>query len=308
MTTVEQHISNLLYTHECVIIPNFGAFVASSLSAHIDVDKNILTPPTKEIGFNRSLSHNDGLLISTLAMENAITYEEAKKEVDGFRLEIVDEIEDGKVFQIERLGTLKLDAIGNVIFTSSRSENFLTDSYGLGSFHFTPDVRITPVKEAVSVRRLLRPLTQKHIAATVALMVGLFAVSPHVNDEGVDTQFSASTIELGNLSISKNTHDYYVQSKELANSDSKEINIVEEAMVEEDHFFLIAGSFKREKQAEQFLKEIHALGQEQAFILESANKRYRIALDGYTNKPEAVNSLNSYRKLEDFKTVWVLKQ
>ncbi len=307
MTAVEHHISNLLYTHECVIIPEFGAFVASSVSAQIDKDKNILSPPSKEIGFNRSLSHNDGLLVSTYAKEVSISYEEGKKEIERFRNQLIEDIENGKEFEIEKVGSLKLDSIGNVQFTPLKSENYMADSFGLSSFHFTPDVQVRPVKESVQVRRLLRPLSQKHIAATVALMVGLFAISPVVNDESTNEKFTASTFDFVKVEQKTESKDYVVNVNEIA-SDAIEIVAEEDLAEEENHFFLIAGSFKKEAQAKSFLKQIHALGEEQAFLLESENKRYRIALDAFTNKPEAVNSLNTYRKLKDFKTVWVLKQ
>lgn len=307
MTTVEHHISNLLYINDCVIIPDFGAFVASPVSAHVDTDKNILTPPTKEIGFNRSLSHNDGLLISTFANIRKLSYGKAKVEVEIFRNRLVEAIENGKEFHIEKVGSLKLDSIGNVQFSPVKSENYLTDSFGLSSFHFTPDVQIKPVKENIQVKRLLRPLSQKHIAASVALVVGLFAISPVVNDEGQNEKFAASTIDFSSVNQNASSSDYIVNEQELNTTASEEISVVEN-IVEEEHFFLIAGSFKKETQAKLFLKQIHALGEDQAFVLESPNKRYRIALDGYTNKPEAINSLNAYRKLNDFKTVWVLKQ
>lgn len=307
MTTIEQHISNLLYTHECVIIPDFGAFVATSVSARIDHDKNILLPPGKEIGFNRSLSHNDGLLISTYAQKKGVSYVAAKAEVEQFRLGLIDQLESGCSVEIVNVGTLKRDAIGNVQFSADNTENYLADSFGLTSFHFAPDVSVKPVNENVQVKRLLRPVTHKHIAATVALVIGLFATSPMVNDVAVDWDLNAaSSIDfLVNRISSEAT---LVEEREvLAESLSQEELVVDEE-IEENHFFVIAGSFKRQSQAEEFLKGIVAKGEKQAFVLTSPNKRYRIALDGFSNKVEAVNSMNNYRNKEDFKTVWVLKQ
>ena len=309
MTTIEQHISNLLYTHECVIIPDFGAFVATTISAKIDKDKNILFPPVKEIGFNRSLSHNDGLLVSTYAQIKEISYNVAKVEVEKFRIRLIDELESGNEVLIERVGTLKRDAIGNVQFTSANSENYLTDSFGLSSFHFTPDIRLDPVKENVQVKRLLRPLKQKHIAATVALLIGLFAISPSVNDKASSGDLNtASTIDFFVNSQPAETKLQLHEEDFTSNIVTKENTEAETDVIEEDQFFIIAGSFKREAQAQQFLKRIQGMGEQQAYILVSTNKRYRIALEGYSSKPEAINSMNNYRKLEEFKTVWVLKQ
>nr|WP_321453684.1 SPOR domain-containing protein [uncultured Carboxylicivirga sp.] len=309
MTTIEQHISNLLYTHECVIIPDFGAFVASTMGAQIDKDKNILLPPSKEIGFNRSLSHNDGLLISTFAQLKGITYSLAKIEVEQFRLKIVDQLELGLEVKLEKIGTLKRDAIGNVQFTSNAIENYLTDSFGLTSFHFTPEVHVKPVKENVQVRRLLRPLTQKQIAAAVTLLIGLFALAPKMTDSAIDQNYSAASAIDYLMTSQPAKEDLIIDAKTFTESaKAEDLTIEENTIKEENHFFIIAGSFKLENQANKFLEQIKLKGEQQAFVLKSPNNRYRVALDGFANKPEAVNTMNNYRTKEDFKTVWVLKQ
>ena len=52
---ISYHIFNLLQEHDCVIVPNFGAFVARNISAKISRDGLKIYPPNKEITFNKSL-------------------------------------------------------------------------------------------------------------------------------------------------------------------------------------------------------------------------------------------------------------
>ncbi len=66
---IDQHISDLLYCYDCVIIPDFGGFVANYRSAEIDKKRNILYPPSKGIIFNKNLVHNDGLLANKIAKD-----------------------------------------------------------------------------------------------------------------------------------------------------------------------------------------------------------------------------------------------
>ena len=63
---ISYHIFNLLQEHDCVIVPNFGAFVARNISAKISSDGSRIYPPNKEITFNKSLIKSDGLLINCL--------------------------------------------------------------------------------------------------------------------------------------------------------------------------------------------------------------------------------------------------
>jgi cell division protein FtsN len=98
------------------------------------------------------------------------------------------------------------------------------------------------------------------------------------------------------------------EATKVVTADEVEEAIIEQAPVVKDSYFLIAGSFKTENQAKRFLSIVHELGEEQAFVLTSPNNRYRVAINGFTSKTEAVSELNTYRQKEDFKTVWVLTQ
>ena len=64
---VEYYISELLFLHDCVIIPNFGGFVGNPKSAKLNKITGVLSPPSKQILFNANLKTNDGLLITHIS-------------------------------------------------------------------------------------------------------------------------------------------------------------------------------------------------------------------------------------------------
>ncbi len=88
MENISSHIADLLYHHDCVIVPGLGGFVANPVPAILDEEKNMFFPPSKEIVFNVNLKHNDGLLISHIASERNITYESAGEIVTDFFTEL----------------------------------------------------------------------------------------------------------------------------------------------------------------------------------------------------------------------------
>ena len=49
---VEHYISELLFLHDCVILPDFGGFVGNPQSAKLNKITGILSPPSKQILFN----------------------------------------------------------------------------------------------------------------------------------------------------------------------------------------------------------------------------------------------------------------
>ena len=78
---ISNHIFSLLQEHDCVIVPNFGAFVARIISAKISSDGSKIFPPNKEITFNKSLVKNDGLLINKISSTENISYELADEKL-----------------------------------------------------------------------------------------------------------------------------------------------------------------------------------------------------------------------------------
>ena len=78
---IEDYIKDLLYRYDCVIIPNFGCFVTNKISAKIHQDSNTFYPPTKQIGFNVNLIHNDGLLANYIASSENISFDQASAKI-----------------------------------------------------------------------------------------------------------------------------------------------------------------------------------------------------------------------------------
>ncbi len=129
-------IKDLLYQHDCVIIPEFGGFVANYKSADVDYDRNIFSPPSKEIGFNKQLAHNDGLLISAVSMSTGLAYPDARNNVREFVKDLQKKLSKGKKVVFDDLGTFYLGKDKLLQFEPDRSTNFLIASFGLSSFEY----------------------------------------------------------------------------------------------------------------------------------------------------------------------------
>ena len=78
--TIFKEIYDLLYNNDCVIVPEFGAFVLKSHSAYIKDDT--FYPPRKVISFNVMLDENDGLLVKHLSNSRNISYKKALKTIN----------------------------------------------------------------------------------------------------------------------------------------------------------------------------------------------------------------------------------
>ena len=77
--TIDTYISELLFLHDCVIIPEFGGFVGNNKSAVLNKNTNTIYPPSKDILFNKNLRKNDGLLINHIANSEVISNKKSKR-------------------------------------------------------------------------------------------------------------------------------------------------------------------------------------------------------------------------------------
>ena len=81
MMAIANYLKDLLYRYDCVIVPNFGGFITNTTSAHIHRSSHTFYPPSKQVGFNVNLSHNDGLLANYIAKLENISFDQANTQI-----------------------------------------------------------------------------------------------------------------------------------------------------------------------------------------------------------------------------------
>ncbi len=150
---IVKHISDLLFDHECVIIPGLGGFVSGYRPAAIHPVQHQFTPPAKNLMFNEALKNNDGLLANHMASEQKIAYEAALEQIQGFVSEVKKSLANGEKVSFENIGNLYLGYDGNLQFDQNEVVNYLKDVYGMSSF-VSPAIR----REAVSTPKVVRPV------------------------------------------------------------------------------------------------------------------------------------------------------
>lgn len=181
---IERDLHHLLYCHDCVIVPDWGGFVAQYRGARLDEARRMAYPPGKELGFNRNLVRNDGLLADQVAKREGIGHAAANDriaaEVAGWRSALD---RTGRV-ELARIGIFYRDTAGNLQFDPDKHSNFLKDAYGLRPVAAVPVLRQAPAPTPV-VRQLppavVAPAAKKErdtsyawaAAASVTLLLGV---------------------------------------------------------------------------------------------------------------------------------------
>ncbi|MBB6610154.1 HU-CCDC81 and SPOR domain-containing protein [Pontibacter sp. Tf4] len=148
---VAKHIKNLLYDHDCVIIPGFGGLITRYVPAVVHPVKHTIAPPSKRIAFNEKLILTDGLLINTIAYHNGITAAEAQQMVVAFVTQANDKLKTDNRFELSDIGVFRYNAEQRLEFEYKAGENLLEASFGL------PEITARPVRhEEPAVLRTLQ--------------------------------------------------------------------------------------------------------------------------------------------------------
>ena len=134
-------ITELLLDHECVIVPEFGAFISKETPAVLDYVNNRLTPPSKEVRFNGQLITDDGLLIGYVAEKQDITMTEAAKRVHEFAMRSLAVIEASGVLRLDGMGVLSRVSEREYIFQLDENMNLFGDAFGLTTVKAQPIYR-----------------------------------------------------------------------------------------------------------------------------------------------------------------------
>jgi nucleoid DNA-binding protein len=140
---VEKHIKNLLFEYDCVVIPEFGGFIANYVGAEIHPITHTFLPPSKNIAFNEMLKLNDGLLTSQIASAENISREEALQVIRDFTNSVKTEIGQKEKCLFEEIGTLYLNHEQKLQFEPDTRINYLSGSFGLPKLEFKPIERVS---------------------------------------------------------------------------------------------------------------------------------------------------------------------
>lgn len=137
MSKYIEYIENLLYLHDCVILPGFGGFICNYIGATTNPKTGLFTPPRKTIVFNKHLQQNDGLLIHWIARQEQISYEKAERRLALFREEIKIRLNQKQDIEFGKLGVFHTDRHFNIVFEPTH-QNFLPDTIGMESIQIHP--------------------------------------------------------------------------------------------------------------------------------------------------------------------------
>ena len=147
---LERHIEILLLSNDCVIVPDFGGFMAHHVDAYYDEQEGIFLPPQRTLGSNPQLKINDSLLAQSYVEAYDISYPEAILRIEDEVNELKMHLQTKGIYELNGIGTLEFNENGHYVFTPCEAGILTPHLYGLCSFEMMP-LKMSVAPSAVHV-------------------------------------------------------------------------------------------------------------------------------------------------------------
>lgn len=135
MISIIRHIEYLMMFNDCVVIPGWGALIASYTPSHINGDT--FCGPSRSIGFNASITHNDGLLATSLTRRHGMTFDEACRLITDNVTAFKNQLAGGNEVAFGHLGYFMLNKGGKMEFSTFPQSAIPNEFFGLSDLNLS---------------------------------------------------------------------------------------------------------------------------------------------------------------------------
>ncbi len=334
---ISLYISELLQLNNTLIISGFGQFILKHQSANIDKLSNKFLPPSKIISFNPDINYDDDILLNFIVQKEESSKKDAQKKIDNFTSEIKFKLKNKEEVKLEGLGLLYIDSENKINFKQEKNINLSSELFGLQEITLRtitkdkPEIQKSSIKtpivnNAKKTNKLKNIILITSPIVILVLILVYFAFYTSYLDNTINKLFSKNTENIN--STNKNTSEIISIADSLIKNDTlkKKINstldsttIKRAALFYQEKqndtlnkknnytkYYIIAGSFRSEKNAKKFASILTTKGYSSE-IISFDNNLFRISIKSFTNEAEALKELYKIRAKRDLKSVWLFK-
>lgn len=332
MMDIGLHISKLLFSQKKVVIPKLGVLELETKDVYNHPVSNEFTPKHKVIKFSKNFDAVENNLAKSFQHVNA------EKLVSEFVDNIKKSLENNGSFVLKNIGILKMHSSGALIFEQDKDFNYEKSYFGLQAFSANtienieePIVATTQASNEKPKRKFLWLWISVSAAAILLVVFIMYKYIIYQDDTTIVKVKSPIEID-SNAVISQVSNDT-LSIDTLANTDSNNIeqdvnidsiNNADVAIAEEqipvenkvteptEHiaskkYYVIAGCFRSDAKAQEYLEEIRQRGYSEASIEGKTNGGLiRVCYAGFDTHTDAKVFMEETANKES-KSLWIQK-
>lgn len=341
MNELSRHIEILLLDNDCVIVPNFGGFMAHHKPAEYDDETGLFYPPQRTLGFNPQLKLNDSLLAQSYVEAYDISYPEAVKRIENDITEIKQTIAIEGEYEFHGIGTVKKNTDCKYDFEPCMAGLLTPNLYALNTFSI--DCIANEQVESERTQATVIPYQKKIVhaisgsavrniaAAAMILLLFIFSSIPAglgsnkiITCSVLDTEFLVKFFKDNSFSTDNSTQTTNLLSTKTTNGEqnikaataidnnvdtaSTAVTVKkQEAIAESSNYFIVLASKVTKQGAEEFIAQLDKDGFNAARLQERGSIR-KVVYGNYPTEESAQKALTELKKAGTaFDEAWISK-
>ena len=305
---LQTYISDLLYRYDCVIVPQFGAFLTHRVSAKLNETTHSFYPPKKALSFNEQLQTNDGLLANYIAEVEKVPYlvavEKIAKQVKSIKSYLIE----GETIELNNIGDLILNKEGNINFEPSLHINYLTDAFGLSPFKtakVTREIYKETVEEVEKVipiaitpeKRKSRPYLKYAAIGLLFLTTGGFVASNYYGNQ-IDNHNEIAQDEANEQLDAKVQEATFIINSPLPAATLQVAKMT-------GNYHIVAGAFRVEANSDKKVQQLKDKGFKARKIGVNRYGLHEVVYSSHTDRVDAINALRVIKRTHN-RDAWLL--
>ena len=297
-------INILLYTNDCVTVPEFGSFIINKFSSIYDENKGKFYPPSRRVSFNFKIKSNDGLIANFISKESGISYEDAVKKV---HTEVVSwkKILNEESLVLKNIGELSYNADENIVFVPDLDSNHFLGSFGLPTIYYKKKLtsEYTYNKSTLKKYNDLKPNNAEskvpEFIKYAAAMVLIISATFFFNNEYEKYTFQQKIL------LEQENRQRTIERVENAIFDFGSIPAIElKVKLKSNKYHIIAGAFGVKSNADKLYKNLLTKGYNPTKLPLNDKGLIPISFDNFSNRKDAVVALRQLQASEN-KDAWI---
>ena len=297
-------INILLYTNDCVTVPEFGSFIINKFSSIYDENKGKFYPPSRRVSFNSKIKSNDGLIANFISKESGISYEDAVKKV---HTEVVSwkKILNEESLVLKNIGELSYNSDENIVFAPDLDSNHFLGSFGLPTIYYKKKLtsEYTYNKSTLKKYNDLKPNNAEskvpEFIKYAAAMVLIISATFFFNNEYEKYTFQQKIL------LEQENRQRTIERVENAIFDFGSIPAIElKVKLKSNKYHIIAGAFGVKSNADKLYKNLLTKGYNPTKLPLNDKGLIPISFDNFSNRKDAVVALRQLQASEN-KDAWI---
>lgn len=320
VNSINRHIEYLILRQDCVTVPGLGAFIAQYSSARIDDKTGIIYPPSRTLSFNAEVTHNDGLLATSIARATGSTFDSAVMTINSQVASLKSQIEEHGEFAVGRLGILRNNEEGALVFEPFDSTSISPRYTGLSSFSIRPfEILASSTEEKNKKPLYIRAVFRAAASVAILLGLGLMLSTPVIEHSPEMATFGKSIIPVKiapekiiienprqilsfarpDSATGTGTYVPVITTETIADND-----VPTKSAQDDDRFFLIVASLPSRQKAEEYI----AANPGDKLRILASDGRYRIYVASGATYDSAYSYLSSEDNATKYPDAWVFRR